>query len=347
MGNRNESLFRSTIRAFLFSMFAVIGVAFGLVPAIAVVAGAASGGKATLPSSTSLEIVADASGKREVLREHGPVLLKIDISGVIGSEQLNAKTLETILIESREGALSGDRVKGILLTINSPGGTVFDADRMYRMLKEYKEQYKVPIIAYVDGLCASGGVYVASAADKIYASETSLIGSVGVIINSFLNVSQVMEKLGIQAKTVLAGEGKDAMNPLRQWRENEEKPFVEITNYFYARFLDIVTSNRPQIDRDKLIFEYGASVYPAPDALDKGFIDSVQSTSGMAIHQLAAESGIADGHYQIVELKSGSWLSDFFRGESALFSGKVKHQIEWAPGMNYELNGQPLYLYQM
>jgi protease-4 len=344
---RNDSLFRSSIRAFLVSMFAVIGIGFGLVPAIAVMAGAASGGKPTLPSSTSLEVLTDGSGKREILKEHGPLLLRIDISGVIGSEELNAKTLETILTESREGQLAADRVKGILLTINSPGGTVFDADRMYRMIKEYKERYKVPVIAYVDGLCASGGVYVASAADKVIASETSLVGSVGVIINSFINVSQVMEKLGVQAKTITAGEGKDAMNPLRAWKENEEKPYVDITNYFYARFLDIVTANRPQIDRDKLIFEYGANVYPAPEALEKGFIDSIQPSISMAIHQLAADSGIADGNYQLIELKSGSWLNDLFRGENALFSGRLKHQIQWAPGMNFELAGQPLYLYQL
>lgn len=65
-----------------------------------------------------------------------------------------------------------------LVYINTPGGTVVDADGIYRALLEYKTKYDVPIYAYIDGLCASGGMYVALAADKIFASDVSLIGSV-------------------------------------------------------------------------------------------------------------------------------------------------------------------------
>ena len=103
--------------------------------------------------------------------------------------------MRKMLTESREGTFKDDRVKAILLDINSPGEHGHYANGMYRALKEYKQKYKVPIIAYVDGLCASGGMYVAAAADEVYASDVSLIGSIGVITPSFFNVYKALKNL--------------------------------------------------------------------------------------------------------------------------------------------------------
>ncbi|MFI5264393.1 MAG: S49 family peptidase, partial [Candidatus Kapaibacterium sp.] len=93
-------------------------------------------------------------------------------------------------VESQEGDFKNNRVKGILLYMDTPGGYSTDSDTIYRLLMEYKKQYKVPIYAYVDGLCASGGMYIAITADKIMASDTSLIGSIGVIAPTFMNFTK-------------------------------------------------------------------------------------------------------------------------------------------------------------
>ena len=100
-----------------------------------------------------------------------------------------------------------------------------DADGIYRAIKHYKEQYQVPVIAYVDGLCASGGMYIACAADKIYATDVSLVGSVGVLFPSFMNFSKLLDTVGVQSLTISSCKGKDDMNPLRPWKEGGKDVF--------------------------------------------------------------------------------------------------------------------------
>ena len=91
------------------------------------------------------------------------------------------------LIDTIDGEINKDQVKGLLLAINSPGGTVDDSDGIYRLVQEYKSRLKIPVYAYVDGMCASGGMYIACAADKVYASDASLVGHVGVILRTIFN----------------------------------------------------------------------------------------------------------------------------------------------------------------
>src|SRR5690606_21186383 len=159
-----------------------------------------------------------------------------------------------------------------------PGGTMDDADGIYRTLQEYKTRFKVPVIAYVDGICASGGLFIACAADEIYASDVSLVGSVGVLTPPFINVSQLMEKIGVNALTIYAGKGKDNLDPLRPWREGEDKNIQDIIKYYYASFVDLVIKNRSQVSRDALIQEYGAKIFPANEAARIGFIDGVENS---------------------------------------------------------------------
>lgn len=141
----------------------------------------------------TVEVLADADGKRKSLSSE-PVILRINLNGVIGLDGLEQEHIRNLLIESREGLLENDLVKGVLLYMQTPGGTVMDADGIYRAIKAYKAQYKVPVYAYVDGMCASGGMYISAAADKVLASDVSMIGSIGVIAPSILNVSQLLEK---------------------------------------------------------------------------------------------------------------------------------------------------------
>ena len=155
-----------------------------------------------------------------------PVILQINVHGVIGDPKtLDTHTIENILIESRTGDLKDNRVKAILLHMNTPGGTVVDSDNIYRLVKEYKERYKVPVFAYIDGLCASGGMYVSCAADQVFAGHSSIIGSVGVIIGPFFNLFDTLTKIGMKMETITQGLDKDMMTPFRPWKEDEDASF--------------------------------------------------------------------------------------------------------------------------
>lgn len=275
-----------------------------------------------------------------------PAILQVNIHGVIGDPQkIDAELMSHILIDSRTGLLAGDRVKGILLHFNTPGGTVVDSDDIYRMLNEYKQRYKVPVYGYVDGLCASGGMYIASSADKIFAGPASIIGSVGVVIGPFFNVFDLMEKIGVQARTITAGLDKDALNPTRPWKEGEDLSIKAITDFMYNRFVNIVTEARPQLDKTKLIQEYGAHVFDCVTAERLGYVDYAMASRDEALKALLQAANIgSENNYQVVTLTpKNPWLSDIVSGKSPLFTGKIEHTFD---GMPTQIQEQPCYLYR-
>ncbi|NGX41979.1 MAG: putative signal peptide peptidase SppA [Chlamydiae bacterium] len=341
------SIFRSSLGSLCRAFSAVIGVGFGIILVTVIFAALVNLTDQDLEvkSHFSPTVIPNASDVRKTLSTSAPVILKINVGGIIGTDKLNMHTIQQQLTESREGVFKNDRVKAILVHINTPGGTVVDADGIYQALKEYKEQHNVPVFAYVDGLCASGGMYVAAAADRVYASNISLIGSIGVLSPSFFNVTNLMEKIGVEAKTLYAGKGKDDLNPFRPWRSGEEDAFVAIIDYYYKQFVDLVVSNRPKVDKAKLIEEYGAHIFPAGKALDYGFIDHTDYSLNDTIKQVAKEIGIEDDYYQVVKLDRKISLADVFKDDSPMMAGTMRHQIDLSPELDPKLMNQFLYLY--
>jgi protease-4 len=346
-----ESIFYSAIKSLFVAFCAVLGIGLGFVFFSVLIAALSSSANVDtkLKTVNVEEIMPNVDGERKALSAHAPVILQLDIDGIIGTEELNMQTVKLKLIESREEGVKNNRVKAILVNINTPGGTVIDADGIYRALKEYKAKYKVPIYTYVDGLCASGGIYVASATDKIYASEVSLIGSVGVIAPTFMNFTKLLDKVGVETLTISAGKDKDAMNPLRPWKPGEEKNYENIIHNFYERFIHIVSESRPGLTKEKLVKEYGAGIFSAKDALAYGFIDGIDESIGEAIKKLAKEAGI-EGEYQIIKLENKNWLSSLFSGSNALsnalLTGKVKHELMLDSELPTALQGKFLYLHR-
>lgn len=343
-----ESIFFASLRSFFLTLFGVAGFIMGILVVVLLIGVLSTTveGEPEIKHSYSPEIAPNAEGIRKSLSVDAPVILKLNIKGIIGLDSQTRHDIQQQLIESRERTLKGNRVKAILLNIDSPGGTVMDADGIYRAIKAYKEEYKVPVYAFVDGLCASGGMYIAAAADKVYATESSLLGSVGVILSSALNFSQLMEKIGVQSLTLYEGKGKDNLNPLRPWREGEQDNIQASVEFYYNMFVDIVTRNRPALSKEKLVDVYGANVYPAPQAMEYGFIDVSGATYNEVLKQLAEKIGIHDNYYQVIELKNTNWFSELFNSEFGLLKGHVVHHIELAPEMHPKLQNQFLYLYR-
>lgn len=340
-----ESIFFSSIRALFVALFTIVGICLGLIPVFVLIAALAGTSTTDIETTFTQELVANANGERKSLGSDVPVILKINIDGIIGLDSLTMGMVRTQLMEAREGTLK-DHVKAILLHINSPGGTVVDADGIYHAIKEYKEKYKIPVYAYVDGLCASGGMYVACAADKIFASDVSLIGSVGVIAPSFLNFSQLLEKVGVQALTLSAGKGKDDLNPLRPWRPGEQDAIQALINYYYQLFVAIVTENRTSLDKTKLITDYGANVFNPKQAQEYGFINLSGYTQEQTLKELVKLAGITDDNYKVIEMQRKTWYSELFKSESSLLKGRITHQIQLTPELDSKLTGQFLYLYR-
>lgn len=344
-----DSILYSALRALCVAFCVIIGITLGFMAISMLVGAIASGGidQSKLTTVYTEEILPNAKGERKVVASTAPVILQINVDSVIGLEDLTDKTIRQMLIESREGEYKHDRVKGILLRIDTPGGTVTDADGIYRELVAYKKKYNVPIYAYVDGLCASGGVYVSLAADKIYSTESSLIGSVGVIAPTFMNFTKLLDKVGVDALTISAGKDKDALNPLRPWKPGEEDNYKQIIDYFYGQFVDLVVLNRPEMSKEKLVQDYGARIFPAATAKEYGYIDYDKATIGEALEELAKAAGITDNNYQVIRLEDKGWLHALLgtKHKSPLFSGRIKHSLTVSPEFDLMLQNKFLYLY--
>ncbi len=342
-----DSILYSAIRALVVAFCVVIGLCLGFV-FLSVIVSALSGNTtdAKLTTVNTEEILPNAEGEREALTSEAPVILQVNIDGVIGLESLDNKSIRQQLVESREGSFKDNRVKALLLYINSPGGTVTDADGIFRALGDYKKKYQVPIYAYIDGLCASGGMYVALAADKIFASDTSLIGSVGVIAPTFMNLTKLLEKIGVETLTISAGKDKDALNPLRPWKPGEDENYRQLIDYYYNHFVELVTSHRTAITKDQLVKDYGAHIFPAPQAKEYGFIDVSGVSLADTLKELLKEVNITTSNYQVIRLENKTWWTSLFSSQAGtLFKGKIQHQLSFSPEVDLLLHNQFLYLY--
>ncbi|MGE5196212.1 MAG: S49 family peptidase [Anaerolineae bacterium] len=341
-----ESVFIGAIRAFCTSFAAILGISFAVVVLFIFLTIASS--PSSLPPKAEMRIAADAQGNRDLLPESAPVILHLDFNGIIGAGDLTAEKVRTLLLDSRIDTLKNNRVKALFLHMNTPGGLAYDSEEIYHSLKEYKKKYNVPIYAFVDGLCASGGVYIAAAADKIYATPGSVIGSVGALLGPSFNFAGLMDKIGVESKTFSEGKDKDMLNPFRPWKQGEDESLHIITRDLYERFVHVVVEARPRLSRAKLVEDYGAQVFTASQALDFGFIDNASSDYGSAMKALAKAANLPENQpYQVMELQtSHPFLFDLMQGKSPLFTGKVNHVFQMGPAMSSEMSGKFLYLYQ-
>lgn len=342
-----EGIVVGSIRAFMVAMSAVVGIGFGFALFFMILGliSSSTGNKEIEHYYTS-EILTNADGIRKQVSKKAPVILQLNIEGIIGAETLNMSTVRQQLIESREGEFKNDRVKAILLRINTPGGTVVDSDGIYQAIKAYKEKYQVPVYAYVDGMCASGGMMAACAADKIYSNDVSLIGSVGVIAGWYMNFHKLLEKYDIQTLSFSEGKGKDELNPIRAWGPNEGDNLKNIMDVYYQMFVDMVAKARPTLSKDKLIKEYGAHVFPADQALQYGYIDGAASSREETLKLLLKQIGIEDDYYQVVQLTSDNWFSKIFSKNNTLLQGKISHSLKLPQELDEALSGKLLFLYR-
>lgn len=343
---RNESIFVSALRGFCKSLFVLLGIFVALVIIFVAISSFSSLYQAE--EKTKLVLLPDLNGKRSLVSLKAPVVLQVNIKGVIGEpEHLDTDAIQSVLLDSRDGILLDSRVKAVLLYFDTPGGTVVDSDNIYRLILNYKKKYNVPVFGYVNGLCASGGMYIASAADRMYCSPTGIVGSVGVLIGPFLNFSDAIAKIGVQALTLTDGLDKDMMNPLRPWKPDEDETFKKLTAYYYQQFVDIVTSSRPRLDRTKLIDEYGAKVFDGKTAQQYGYIDVANSSYEIALEDLLKEAKIDPAQpYQVVELKpTRNIWEDLVQGRSPLINGKIEHKLQMGQQPEF-LKNRLAYFYQ-
>jgi protease IV len=203
----------------------------------------------------------------------------IDLSGVLSLEERGMTRLsrEPGLLprfrEELDAAQADGAVVGVVLRINSPGGSVTASDMLYREIQTFRQRKEVPVVVCVLDKGLSGGYYAALAADEIYAQPTAVVGGVGVIALR-VSLAELLQKWGIGVETVQSGELKDFWSPLRDSRPEELAIMGQITDDLQRRFLDLLRAHRRLSPAD---LEQVASgrIYLAADAERLGLIDRV------------------------------------------------------------------------
>lgn len=174
-------------------------------------------------------------------------IVRIDLEGVISSGGSGEGFLSSsmpmvdMLKRSLEQAVRDKRVKAIVLRVNSPGGEVTASDIMYAAVKEAAKHK--PVVVYMDSIAASGGYYISCAASKIVASETTLTGSIGVIMES-MSYHGLFDKIGMGTNTFTSGAFKDTLSGARPMRDDEKAYVQSLVNGMYDRFLTVVSEGR-------------------------------------------------------------------------------------------------------
>ena len=176
--------------------------------------------------------------------------------------------------------------------IHSPGGGATASDLMYTEVRRFREETGKPVIAYLLDVAASGGYYVACAADRILAHPSAVTGSIGVIMIT-PDLSGTMLKLGVRANVIKSGELKDAGSPFREMNPADRAIFEGIINGMYERFLAVVGEARRDLPAQRVRELADGRVYLAPQALEAGLVDGLCDMDG-AVQAAREAAGLGD-----------------------------------------------------
>ena len=165
----------------------------------------------------------------------------VDVRGIIGPGTDSSADKVMIALQA---AFKDKNTQGVVLRINSPGGSPVQAQSIFDEMKRLRLKYpNIPLYAVVEDLCASGGYYVAAAADRIYVAKGSLVGSIGVRMDNFGLVG-LMEKLGVERRLITAGKNKALLDPFLPLEESHKQIAVELITEIHDQFIAAVKEGR-------------------------------------------------------------------------------------------------------
>ncbi|MDA8085458.1 MAG: signal peptide peptidase SppA [Nitrospiraceae bacterium] len=218
--------------------------------------------------------------KEKLIEGEGrPKILLLDLDGVISFGEkktylgAGAPSPVEYFSEALRKAEKDKDIEGVIIRISSPGGGVTASDTIYHEIERFKRKKKVPVYAYIMDIGASGGYYVASAADRIIASPTALTGSIGVIAMK-LNIEGLMSKVGVREETYKSGPVKDFWSPFRPSTPQEKAMLQSVIEDLYGRFINAVYKNRQKVlSRQQVLALSDGRIFTADQALKARLID--------------------------------------------------------------------------
>ena len=214
-------------------------------------------------------------------REHTAL---VDLQGVIASEEASADAI----IASLQGAFEDEKTKGVILRINSPGGSPVQAGQIYDEIKRLRKLHpNTPLYAVVDDICASGGYYVAAGADRIFVDKASIVGSIGVLMDGF-GFTQTMQKLGVERRLLTAGENKGFLDPFSPVDPKQQAFAKQMLEEIHGQFIGVVREGRGKRLKETPEM-FSGLVWSGEKSIELGLADALGSVESVARDVVKAE----------------------------------------------------------
>lgn len=223
---------------------------------------------------------------RQVVGKHGDKhTALVELKGVIAPD---ADASADNIVSALRAAFEDKKTAGVILRINSPGGSPVQSGYIYNEILRLRKEYPdIPLYAVISDICASGGYYVASAAEKIYADQASIVGSIGVRMDNFGFVD-AMKKLGVERRTLTAGENKALLDPFAPSNPEVNKHLQTLLNDIHSQFIAAVKQGRgDKLKEVKGMFS--GLIWTGEQSVEIGLVDELASSSYVAREVLHAE----------------------------------------------------------
>ena len=295
------------------------------------------------PSGTSVFENVDTSGDKIAL---------LNIDGVISSDSpasaWSSAFSTDAFISSVKKAADDRRVKAILIRINSPGGTVAASQDIYEAIINARKEK--PVVVSMADMAASGGYYVASAADRIVAQKGTMTGSIGVIFN-FMDFADLENKIGVSSNVIKSGKFKDSGSSSRKMTPEEKALFQSSIDMAYKQFIDDITAGRVkrndnyETDKKALSEETlkkyaDGRVFLGEEAFNLGFVDAIGSQAYAVT--VASEMAGYNKDLPLVPYNKNSGLRGFLMSMEGIFHKPIKEMFPFS----YSHNSRPLVIWE-
>jgi len=209
----------------------------------------------------------------------------VEVSGLIApGTDASAEKITTAL----QAAFKDKNTQGVVVRINSPGGSPVQAQTIYDEMKRLRKKYpEIPLYAVVEDVSASGGYFVAVGADRIYVGKSSIVGSIGVLMNGF-GFTGLMDKLGIERRLITAGENKAMLDPFSPLEEKDKEHVKQLMGEIHQQFIAVVKEGRGKRLKDAPEI-FSGLIWTGQKSVDLGLADDIGSLEYVAREVIKAE----------------------------------------------------------
>jgi len=238
----------------------------------------------------------------------------VELHGTIAADQTSADQIMSGL----QAAFEDRNTKGVILRINSPGGSPVQAGQIYDDIKRLRAKYpNIPLYAVVDDICASGAYYVAAAADKIYVDKASLVGSIGVLMDGF-GFTGTMQKLGVERRLLTAGENKGFLDPFSPENPQQVAYAKTMLEEIHQQFIKAVRDGRGSRLKETPDM-FSGLVWSGQKSIELGLTDALGSTDYVAREVIKAKD--------IVDYTPQEGFADRFAKRFGVAMGKTMNPL--------------------